>query len=118
MSTHTGTETNSTKSNQNVIPQLARGCRVQSRTDEETVLLIPEGLLRLKGAAAEILAFVDGTRTVPQITEALQAQYPPEAHEQIAAEVDSFLRSLHNRSVLLFKEAYEDRTRRMRSVLL
>ncbi len=85
------------------IPQLARGCRVQSRNEDETVLLIPEGLLRLKGAATEILALVDGTRTVAQITSALQAQYPPEAHEQIAAEVDSFLRSLHNRSVLIFK---------------
>lgn len=87
------------------IPQLARGCRVQSRNEEETVLLIPEGLLRLKGAAAEILALVDGKRTVAEVTTTLQAQYPPEAHEQISAEVDSFLTSLHNRSVLLFKEA-------------
>jgi pyrroloquinoline quinone biosynthesis protein D len=89
----------------NSIPQLARGCRVQSRNEEETVLLIPEGLLRLKGAAADILALVDGKRTAAEITAALHAQYPPEAHEQIAAEVDTFLRSLHNRSVLLFKEA-------------
>ncbi|QHN03233.1 pyrroloquinoline quinone biosynthesis peptide chaperone PqqD [Granulicella sp. WH15] len=89
----------------NRVPQLARGCRVQSRNEDETVLLIPEGLLRLKGAAAEILAFVDGQRTVSQITDALQAQYPPEAHAQIAQEVDGFLRSLHQRSVLLFKEA-------------
>jgi pyrroloquinoline quinone biosynthesis protein D len=89
----------------NSVPQLARGCRVQSRNEDETVLLIPEGLLRLKGAATEILALVDGKRTVAEITTALQAQYPPEAHEQIAAEVGSFLRSLHNRSVLLFKEA-------------
>jgi pyrroloquinoline quinone biosynthesis protein D len=87
------------------IPQLARGCRVQSRKEDETILLIPEGLLRLKGSAADILELVDGKRTVAEITSALQAQYPPEAHEQIAGEVDSFLRSLHNRSVLLFKEA-------------
>ena len=89
----------------NSIPQLARGCRVQSRSEEETVLLIPEGLLRLKGAATEILALVDGQRSVAEITTTLQAGYPAEAHEQIAAEVDSFLRSLHNRSVLIFKEA-------------
>lgn len=88
----------------NKVPQLARGCRVQSRNEDETVLLIPEGLLRLKGAAAEILALVDGQRTVSQITEALQAQYPPEAHTQIAEEVDRFLQSLHMRSVLLFRE--------------
>lgn len=89
----------------NTIPQLARGCRVQSRSEDETVLLIPEGLLRLKGTAAEILTMVDGIRTVEAITGALQAQYPPEVHDQIATEVDSFLRSLHNRSVLLFKQA-------------
>ncbi len=89
----------------NKVAQLARGCRVQSRNAEETVLLIPEGLLRLKGAAAEILALVDGQRTIAQITEALQAEYPPEAHAQIAQEVDGFLSSLHQRSVLLFKEA-------------
>ena len=88
----------------NKVPQLARGCRVQSRNAEETVLLIPEGLLRLKGAAVEILALVDGTRTVHQITFALQEQYPPEAHQQIADEVYGFLNSLHGRSVLLFKE--------------
>jgi len=89
----------------NSIPQLARGCRVQSRNEDETVLLIPEGLLRLKGAAAEILALVDGSRTVAQITTDLQSQYPAEAHAQIGTEVDNFLRSLHNRSVLLFREA-------------
>jgi pyrroloquinoline quinone biosynthesis protein D len=88
----------------NRVPQLARGCRVQSRNAEETVLLLPEGLLRLKGAGAEILALVDGSRTVAQIIVSLQEQYPPEAHEQIAAEVHGFLNSLHGRSVLLFKE--------------
>lgn len=89
----------------NQVPQLARGCRVQSRKEDETVLLIPEGMLRLKGAAAEILALVDGQRSVSQITEALQAQYPPAARTQIAEEVDRFLQSLRGRSVVLFKEA-------------
>lgn len=86
------------------IPQLARGCRIQRRSEEETVLLVPEGLLRLKGAGAEILTHVDGERTVGQIIEMLQSQYPPEAHAQIAAEVVSFLTSLSQRSVLLFKK--------------
>lgn len=88
----------------NKIPQLAHGCRVQSRNAEETVLLVPEGLLRLKGAAAEILALVDGVRTVEQIIAALQEQYPPEVHIQIADEVYGFLSSLNARSVLIFKE--------------
>lgn len=85
------------------VPRLARGCRVQARSEEETVLLVPEGLLRLKGAGAEILALVDGERTVAQIIEMLQAQYPAEAHAQIAAEVVSFLANLNQRSVLLLQ---------------
>lgn len=90
---------------QEKVPQLARGCRVQSRTVDETVLLVPEGLLRLKGAAVEILALVDGVRKVSEITSTLQSQYPSDAHAQIAAEVVAFLQSLHARSVLLLKEA-------------
>ncbi len=90
--------------NATLIPELGRGCRIQTRSAEETVLLIPEGLLRLKGSAAEILSLVDGERTVLQVTEELQKQYP-EAHDQIAAEVSNFLQSLHQRSLLLYKEA-------------
>ena len=87
------------------IPQLARGCRIQTRSEEETVLLLPEGLLRLKGAAAEILSFVDGERSVAQIVDLLQQHYPPEAHSQIAGEVEAFLSSLHTRSLLVFNQA-------------
>lgn len=86
------------------IPQLACGCRVQQRSEDETVLLVPEGMLRLKGAAVEILNLVDGERTEAQIIDLLKAQYPLEAHHQIEAEVESFLAGLHTRSVLLFKE--------------
>jgi coenzyme PQQ biosynthesis protein PqqD len=91
--------------NSTLIPQLARGCRVQTRSAEEIVLLIPEGLLRLKGSAAEILSLVDGQRNLLQVTEELQKQYPAEVHDQIAAEVANFLQSLHQRSLLLYKEA-------------
>jgi coenzyme PQQ biosynthesis protein PqqD len=86
------------------IPQLARGCRVQTRSEEETVLMVPEGLLRLKGAGAEILVLVDGESSAAQIIARLQSEYPSEAPEQIAGEVVSFLTSLNQRSVLLFKK--------------
>lgn len=86
------------------VPHLARGCRVQTRSEGETVLLVPEGMLRLKGAGAEILALVDGERTIAQVIDTLQSQYPPEAHAQIAAEVEGFLASLNQRSVLLFRK--------------
>lgn len=85
------------------IPYLARGCRVQTKSEDETVLLVPEGLLRLKGSGAEVLALVDGVRSVNQIVTTLQSQYPLEAHVQIATEAADFLTSLNKRSVLLFK---------------
>ena len=85
------------------ILELARGCRVQARSEDETVLVVPEGLLRLKGAGAEILSLVDGNRTVAQIIERLQTQYPPGAHARIAAETTSFLAGLEQRSVLRIK---------------
>jgi pyrroloquinoline quinone biosynthesis protein D len=84
------------------VPRLAPGCRVRSMNADEAVLLIPEGLLQLDGAAAEILALVDGQRTIEQIIGDLQRQYDPAASEQIAVEVQTFLERLHGRSVLTF----------------
>jgi hypothetical protein len=37
------------------VPCLAVGCRIRALSAEETMLLVPEGALRLKGAASEII---------------------------------------------------------------
>ncbi|BBB25926.1 pyrroloquinoline quinone biosynthesis peptide chaperone PqqD [Amphritea japonica] len=40
------------------------------------VLLYPEGMVKLNGPAGEVLALVDGQRTVADIVQALQTKFP------------------------------------------
>jgi coenzyme PQQ biosynthesis protein PqqD len=67
------------------------------------MLLVPEGALRLKGAASEIIGFIDGERTVDAITLHLQQAHADADAKQIDAEVKQFIEKLHKRSVLLFR---------------
>jgi coenzyme PQQ biosynthesis protein PqqD len=67
------------------------------------MLLVPEGALRLKGAASEIIGFIDGERTVDAITLHLQQSHADADAKQIDAEVKQFIERLHKRSVLLFR---------------
>ncbi|MBB5330735.1 pyrroloquinoline quinone biosynthesis peptide chaperone PqqD [Tunturiibacter gelidoferens] len=85
------------------IPRLAVGCRVRTVSPDEAMLLVPEGALRLKGAASEIIGLIDGQRSVGAITTLLQQKHATTAASQIAAEVKQFLDKLYARSVLLYK---------------
>jgi coenzyme PQQ biosynthesis protein PqqD len=67
------------------------------------MLLVPEGALRLKGAASEIIGFIDGVRTVDAIMLHLQQAHAAADTTQIEAEVRQFIEKLHRRSVLLFR---------------
>jgi coenzyme PQQ biosynthesis protein PqqD len=67
------------------------------------MLLVPEGALRLKGAASEIIGFIDGVRTVDAITLHLQQAHAAADTKQIEDEVTQFIEKLHRRSVLLFR---------------
>jgi coenzyme PQQ biosynthesis protein PqqD len=86
------------------VPRLAIGCRVRNVSPGEAMLLVPEGALRLKGAASEIITLIDGQRSVSAITELLQQQHSAAEPSQIAAEVKQFLDKLHARSVLLYRD--------------
>jgi coenzyme PQQ biosynthesis protein PqqD len=70
---------------------------------EETMLLVPEGALRLKGAATEIIGLINGERTIDAITLYLQQSHAGADAKQIEAEVKQFIEKLHRRSVLLFR---------------
>lgn len=84
-------------------PRLGIGCRVRKAENGDTVLLLPEGVLRLKGTAAEIIQLCDGERTVADILGAMQAQYPSPDPKQIAQEIESFLNRLLERRALDFQ---------------
>jgi pyrroloquinoline quinone biosynthesis protein D len=86
------------------IPRLAVGCRVRAVSPDEAMLLVPEGALKLKGAANEIIGLIDGQRSVDVITTLLQEKHTATDSSQIAAEVKGFLDKLHARSVLLYKD--------------
>ena len=84
-------------------PRLGIGCRVRKAENGDTVLLLPEGVLRLKGTAAEIIRLCDGERTVADILGAMQAQYPSSDPKQIAQEIESFLNRLLERRAVDFQ---------------
>jgi coenzyme PQQ biosynthesis protein PqqD len=73
-------------------PKLARGCRFGN----DGVLLVPEGVLRLKGTGAEILRQCDGTRTVAEIVATMRDRYVG----TVESDVEDFLRRLQERGVV------------------
>ena len=86
------------------VPRLAVGCRVRNVSSDEAMLLVPEGALRLKGAASEIIGLIDGQRSIAAITIELQQKHAATDPSQIAAEVKQFLEKLHARSVILYND--------------
>lgn len=56
----------------NAIPRLSPGCRLHPT---EAVLLVPEGALNLHGPAHDILAQLDGKRSIAAVLEELRKQY-------------------------------------------
>ena len=84
-------------------PRLGIGCRVRKDESGDSVLLLPEGILRLRGTAAEIIRLCDGERTVADILGAMQAQYPSSDPKQIAQEIESFLNRLLERRAVDFQ---------------
>jgi pyrroloquinoline quinone biosynthesis protein D len=86
------------------VPRLAIGCRVRTLLADETMLLVPEGALRLKGAASEIISLIDGHRSVDTIAALLQEKHASSEVPRIAIEVKQFIEKLHARSVLLYKD--------------
>lgn len=57
------------------------------------VLLYPEGMVKLSGSAGEILKHIDGRRSVADVIEALQQQFPGAALDD---DVIKFLEIAHD----------------------
>jgi coenzyme PQQ biosynthesis protein PqqD len=84
-------------------PRLGIGCRVRKVENADSILLLPEGILRLKGTAAEIIQLCNGERTVADILRAMQALYPSVDPQQIEQEIESFLNRLLERRAVDFQ---------------
>jgi pyrroloquinoline quinone biosynthesis protein D len=72
-----GPQNNSSEIGPGRVPTLNTMFRMQwEKAQDCYVLLYPEGMVKLNGAAGEILAQVDGQRSVADIIAVLQAKFP------------------------------------------
>jgi pyrroloquinoline quinone biosynthesis protein D len=87
-------------------PRLIRNCRLGDSAGQsggqEDILLMPEGVIRLKGTGGDIIRLCDGARTLTEIFTALKEKYPSADPAQIEAEALSFLNTLREKRVLDF----------------
>jgi pyrroloquinoline quinone biosynthesis protein D len=84
-------------------PVLVRNCRMSESPGQTDMLLMPEGVIKLKGTARDIIALCDGKRTFSAIIEALHEKYPQAQRSEIEADALSFLSNLRQKRVLDFK---------------
>ncbi|MCY0963705.1 pyrroloquinoline quinone biosynthesis peptide chaperone PqqD [Parathalassolituus penaei] len=72
------------------IPAVSRVYRLQWEESQQSfVLLYPEGMVQLNGSAGEIMAQVDGVKSVADVIAALEAKFP-EAGD-LSADILEFL---------------------------
>lgn len=83
------------------VPKLGRGCRLSENGQQGWILLIPEGVLRLTGPGPHILQRCDGVRTVGQIVQELESEFPGAEAGVIATETTAFLEKLMERRVVI-----------------
>jgi pyrroloquinoline quinone biosynthesis protein D len=81
------------------VPLLRRGVRLREDADGSTLLLVPEGILRLNETAAATLALVDGVRSVDAIADALSARYAV-ARDDVIRDVEDLIERLTLRGYL------------------
>lgn len=82
------------------VPSFARGVRLRSEPDGTTMLLVPEGVVRLNATAAAALALVDGKRTQGEIVAELEARGFDATAARIAEEVGALFERLRARRFL------------------
>jgi coenzyme PQQ biosynthesis protein PqqD len=83
------------------VPSFARGVRLRKEPDGTTMLLVPEGIVRLNATAAAALALVDGRRTQGEIVAELEARGFDVTATRIAEDVGALFARLRARRMLL-----------------
>jgi pyrroloquinoline quinone biosynthesis protein D len=80
-------------------PRLAAGCRL-AMNGNNTVMLFPEGALRLEGPSHQILERCDGQRTFEEIIVALRHLYVDSDATQIREDVAGFLEQMKDQRIV------------------
>ena len=80
-------------------PRLASGCRLGA-SDNDAVVLFPEGVIQVQGPGRHILEHCDGKRSLGEIVEALEALYSGAAAGQVREDVAAFLEELQQQRIV------------------
>ena len=80
-------------------PRLAAGCR-WGGTEEERVILFPEGAIKLQGTGREVLEHCDGQHTFGEIIAHLQKQFRTADSAKIRDDISRFLEQLQQKRIV------------------
>jgi coenzyme PQQ biosynthesis protein PqqD len=83
-------------------PRLAPGVRLNEKTQQPRMLLMPERALRLNGPSLEIVQLCDGNHTVEQIAGKLHALYAKAEPQRITDDLLGYLELLHKERAVDF----------------
>ena len=86
----------------NSFPRLARGCRLNEKTQQPRTLPMPERALRLNGPSLEIVERCDGQHTVQQIIVDLQKIYFKAEPHKVEQDILGYLTLLQKERALDF----------------
>src|SRR5579872_1416293 len=80
-------------------PRLAAGCR-WGGTDQDRMILFPEGAIKLQGTGRQVLERCDGTRTFSEIITELQKEFGTTDPEKIRSDIGVFLEQLQRKRIV------------------
>jgi len=85
-------------------PRLATGCRWatvdKTGTDENRMILFPEGALKLQGTGRQVLERCDGQRTFGEIIAELQKEFGQADPAKIRSDISMFLEQLQKKRIV------------------
>jgi pyrroloquinoline quinone biosynthesis protein D len=80
-------------------PRLATGCR-WGGTEENRMILFPEGAIKLQGTGREVLERCDGQRTFGEIIAQLEKEFEKTDPVKIRADISVFLEQLQKKRIV------------------
>jgi coenzyme PQQ biosynthesis protein PqqD len=80
-------------------PRLATGCR-WGGTEENRVILFPEGAIKLQGTGRQVLERCDGHRTFGEIIAELQKEFGTTDPKKIRGDISIFLEQLQKKRIV------------------
>ena len=80
-------------------PRLAPGCR-WGGTEQDRVILFPEGAIKLQGTGRQVLERCDGQRTFGEIIVELQREFNTADPAKIRSDISLFLEQLRQKRIV------------------